>query len=75
MRTKKFNVSLAPFNTLRVFDSEFNTLLRTLKLEGSVEGTPEVKGNVLTVKVLKEGCIFENTYNLPHGALKASTKM
>jgi hypothetical protein len=74
MRTKKFNVSLAPFNTVKVFDSEFGTMLRTLKVtEGTIIGNPTVIGNDLTVRVQKDDVVLENVYVLPLGLLKKST--
>ena len=74
MRTKKFNVSLAPFNSVKVFDSEFGTMLRTLKIsEGTIIGNPAVNGNDLTVRVQKDDIVIENVYVLPLCLLKKST--
>ena len=74
MRTKKFNVSLAPFNSVKVFDSEFGTVLRTLKIsEGTIIGNPAVSGNDLTVRIQKDDIVIENVYVLPLGLIKKST--
>lgn len=75
MRTKKFNVSIAPYNTVKVFDSEFGTLIRSIKVEGTVLNHPTVVENTMMVKVRKNDEIFDVSYALPHGIVKESVKV
>lgn len=72
MRTKKFIASLAPGNSVKVFDAEFGTLLRTIKVEGTITTQPVIVGNELTIEIKKENILHKNVYNLPQGTLKDS---
>lgn len=72
MTTKRFTASLAPYNTVKIYDAELGELLRTMKIDGVITSQPVIVGSVLTLEVKKENILHKNTYTLPQGTLKQS---
>ncbi|NBP02355.1 MAG: hypothetical protein EBU90_20010 [Proteobacteria bacterium] len=68
----KFKASLAPHNSVKIFSAETGSLLKTITVEGTATTQPVIVGSELTLEVKKEGKLYKNIYNLPHGSLKTS---